>query len=417
MASRPAVNKMDEKEFFEYLEKRQTPRYERVHFDAFLNKVGFSFNLPAIHITGTNGKGATLNYLISIYQCAGYRVGSYHSPYFYKPNEMTKIDDEEIDSGYMISLFEKYRKQIESFDLSSFEILTFVAFSYFNEKKPDICVIEVGMGGEIDATNIFEPILSIITSVSLEHTGALGRTVSEIARSKGGIIKSYVPVLVGNIPDSADITLKEIARKKESPYHFVSRHHFVQTSNSGIDFAYGEYLNLHLNSHALYQVKNASLAVEAVTLLQADFPVSEEAIRKGLAYGEIPLHVETIDNFILDGAHNPEAFESLVSDLARLEKDKPIHALFACFRDKNINVELPLLGTYVSDITLTSFDHKRARTEEEYFLYIGEYAYNGDWKKALELLMSAYPNDYILVTGSIAFAALVRKYILEYLRK
>lgn len=397
-----------------YLATHDYPRYEREEWDAFLKKTKFSFSLPAIHITGSNGKGATLHYLENIYRAAGYKVASFHSPYFYSPCEMIRVDGKEISEEDFARLFSASKSLFEKFDLSTFEIETYISFAYLLEKKPDICIIECGMGGEIDATNIFDPVLSIITSVSLEHTSTLGRTYSEIALSKAGIIKEHAPVLTGELEESAATTIKNVAHSLDAPYHYVARFHFVEYKDGGLDFAYSQYLKLHINSEALYQVKNACLAVEAVTLLQESFPVSEEAIRAGLQGVEPILHLERRGRFILDGAHNPEAIEALTNDLQHLELEgKPIHVLFAAFKDKNINVELPLLGTYVSDITLTTFDHKRARQEADYFLYIGEYPYREDWKKALDELVTAYPDDYILVTGSLAFASVVRKYLIE----
>lgn len=403
---------MDITEFKELLAEREYPRYERDSFDDFLDKVGFSFNLPAIHIAGSNGKGATLHYLKNIYMAAGYKVASFHSPYLYNVNEMIRINDEDIDDNSLLRIFEKVKKQADKYDLSSFEILSYIALTYFNEIKPDICIIECGMGGEIDATNVFEPILSIITSVSLEHTASLGKTVSEIAYTKAGIIKEDKPVLVGTLPEAAETVIRNVALQRRSPYHFVSRYHFLEVDPDGFRFAYGEHSNLKIFGLASYQVKNAAVAIETVDLLSSSFPVSDEAIKEGLAKDEPPLHLERHGNIIFDGAHNPEAMETISPDLKRLEEEKPIHALFASFRDKNINVELPLLNTY-ADITLTSFDHKRARKEEEYFLYLGEYKFVPDWKQAFDELREKYPENYILVTGSIAFAALVREYLLS----
>lgn len=400
-------------EFKKYLSDREYPRYERDSWDAFLAKTKFSFEIPAIHIAGSNGKGATLHYLKNIYMAAGYKVGTFYSPALYSLNEMIRINDKKIDDNSLINHFEKVKKLSEKYDLSSFEILTYIALDYFNEQKPDICIIECGMGGATDATNIFESILSIITSVSLEHTSALGRTVSEIALTKGGIIKEDKPVLVGKVPEDAEKVLKDIAHQNHSPYHFVSRYHFLEREESGFKFAYGDFLDLRLNTLASYQVENAAMAIEATLLLNDSFPVKKDDVYKGLLGLEPLLHLEKNGNIIFDGAHNPEAIETLSNELKYLETEKPIHVLFACFRDKNINVELPILGTYVKEIVLTTFDHKRARTKDEYFLYLDEFAFEDDWKAALEKLIEKYPDDYILVTGSIAFAALVRKYVLE----
>ena len=170
--------------------------YQRDNFDAFLHKIGFSFALPAIHITGTNGKGTTTNYIAVIYQYSGYKVGKFTSPALFKINEMITVNNIPINDDDFIRIFNANLKDFQKFDLSAFEIETFIALTYFKEQQCDICVIECGMGGEVDATNVFVPILSIITSISLEHTAFLGHTISEIAEQKCGIIKDKVPLLI-----------------------------------------------------------------------------------------------------------------------------------------------------------------------------------------------------------------------------
>ena len=154
--------------------------YQRDNFDSFLKKNKFSFNLPAIHIAGTNGKGSTANYIASIYQSAGYKVGLFTSPELYELNEMIKVNGVDITDKEMEVVILDKKKEINKAELSTFEIITFVALTHFINQKCDICVIECGMGGEVDATNVFTPILSIITSVSLEHTSFLGKSISTL---------------------------------------------------------------------------------------------------------------------------------------------------------------------------------------------------------------------------------------------
>ena len=185
------------------IETRDGTDYQRDNFDSFLKKTKFSFTLPAIHIAGTNGKGSTANYIASIYQKAGYKVGLYTSPELYEVNEMIKVNGVELTDNEIKDIIDSVKKEIKKIELSTFEILTYVAFTHFINQKCDICVIECGMGGETDATNIFVPKLSIITSVSLEHTNFLGKSISEIALQKAGIIKDETPVLIGELPEDA----------------------------------------------------------------------------------------------------------------------------------------------------------------------------------------------------------------------
>jgi dihydrofolate synthase/folylpolyglutamate synthase len=410
---------MNKAELEQYFLSHNYPRYEREHWDAFVAAIGFHLSVPTIHVTGTNGKGTTSLYIASIYQAAGYHVATFNSPFFYHPNEMMKIDGVEISDADLIRLFLAHQKDFEKYDLSSFEIQVYLAYSYFNEKKPDLAVIEVGMGGILDATNLDDlpTILSVITSVSLEHTAQLGRTVSEIAESKGGIIKENTPVLVGKLEETADTTLRELARRHKSLYDVVDDYHGEHLVGSQFHFDYRPYRDLRINSYANYQLKNAALALEAVKLLQESYPVKEEAVRKGLLVAAPILRLEKHHNVWIDGAHNPEAVEALMRCFSTIsENGKPVHVVFASFKDKNIALELPMLGKDAASITLTTFDHPRARDEMDYFLYEADYPFNPDYKKAISEALAAYPDDIVLICGGLAFAAIARSYVVDELK-
>lgn len=394
-----------------FFKERDLSTYDRDNFDRFLKAVRFSFTLPAIHVTGTNGKGSTVNYLKAIYEHAGYKVGTYISPFFDNVNEMIAIGEQHISDDDLLRLFNSQYANFVKFCLTSFEIQTYLAFTYLSEQKPDLAIIEVGMGGYLDATNIFNNVLAIITSVSLEHTNYLGKSISEIAKSKSGIIKERQPVLVGELEESALYAIRETAKENHSPVIIVEEYH-NEIITDHITFDYRPYHGLTLNTQARYQLKNASLAIEATKILAASFPVSEEDVEQGLLVAPMACRYERVgDHIIIDGAHNPEAMENLVTTLLA-SQTKPIHVLFAVFRDKNHSQMLTTLGKDMASITLTTFPHKRARTEEEFFLYLAEYPFYEDYRLALKELREKHPEDIILITGSLAFAALVRRYLL-----
>ncbi len=391
--------------------ERDLSSYDRENFDRFLKATRFSFTIPAIHVTGTNGKGSTVNYLKNIYMHAGYKVGTYISPFFESMNEMIAVDDKHIEDADTLRLFNAQEANFIKYQLTSFEIQTYLAFAYLNEQKPDLAIIEVGMGGYLDATNIFDNILAIITSVSLEHTNYLGKSVSEIAKSKSGIIKDEAPVLVGQLDESALYAIRETAKECRSPLYIVDDYHHEKIEE-GIIFDYRPYHDLKLNTKAKYQIKNACLAVEATKILAETFKVTEDDIRHGLLVLPLEARYERIgDNIIVDGAHNPEAIENLVETLLESET-KPVHVLFAAFRDKNHSAMLTTLNRDAASITLTTFEHKRARTKDEYFFYLDEYPFYDDFRLAIKELQEKYPGDMILITGSLAFAALARRYLL-----
>jgi len=391
---------------------RDLSSYDRENFDRFLKAIRFSFHIPAIHVTGTNGKGSTVNYLKSIYQHAGYKVGTFLSPFFQTMNEMIALGDQHISDDDIMRLFNVQEANIIKYQLTSFEIQTYIAFAYLDEQKPDLAIIEVGMGGYLDATNIFTNILAIITSVSLEHTNYLGKSISEIAKSKSGIIKDRSPVLVGNLDESALFAIRETAKQCHSPLFIVDAYHNDKVEAT-ITFDYRPYHGLKLNTKAKYQIKNACLAVEATKILAEAFKVTEDDIRNGLSISPLEARYERIgDNIIIDGAHNAEAIEHLMETVNEVES-KPVHVLFAAFRDKNHSAMLTTLSKDAASITLTTFSHKRARTKDEYFFYLDEYPFYDDYTLAIKELRERHPEDIILITGSLAFAALARRYLLE----
>lgn len=405
---------MNVKECFEFLDSREMAmvRYDRDEWDSFIKRNKLEILPPYIHIAGSNGKGSTANFISNIYQAKGYRVGLFTSPYFERINEQIKINGVEISDEEIAAIVSDYKKEIEKCDLSKFEIETLVAIEYFNKSKVDVAIFECGMGGELDSTNLpdSKPLLSIITSVSLEHTQFLGSTVTEIAMNKAGIIKRFVPVLTGHLSEDAETVIRNVAKKNESDVHEVDYYHHQMFINDKLRFDYGA-LHLTINSAAEYMITNATLAVDAVTLLNEKLPIDVESISKGLMGDMLPGRMERFGNVILDGAHCPEGIEAIMNSAVAYANTRPIHTLFACFRDKNIAIELPRVDRDSADLTLTTFSSPRARDEMDYFLYLDDYAYVEDYKIAITELMAKYPNDLILVTGSLAFVGQVRAFL------
>ena len=400
---------MNRNELEAYFKEHNYPSYERGNYDRYLEDHHFSFKTPSIHITGTNGKGSTSNYIYNIYRKAGYKVGLYTSPYLDDVTEMVSINGEIVSLETYSKKFESFREDFEKYNLSSFEMQTIIAFDLFNEANLDLVIVEVGMGGYIDATNIITPLLSIITSISLEHTSYLGGTTSEIAYNKAGIIKPNVPVLLGKMDEFALYAIRETAKKLNSPVHIVNEYYNEQIIDGVACFNSQNLKNVKLSVPVLYQIKNACLAIDAVKLLNGKFPVSEEVIKQGLQDAVLPCRFEYIDkNILVDGAHNPEAMQDFVNSL-RAATNKPIHAIFASFRDKNFSQMLNILDTITTDITITTFDHKRAKTEDEYFLFLSTYKFEADYLAKIKELEETYPDDLIVITGSLYFAGLVKR--------
>ena len=405
---------MSELNIKEYFDNADRGDYQRENFDDFLKKVSFKYNVPSIHIAGTNGKGTTANYLANIYRAHGLKVGLFTSPYLYNVNEMININGKEISDEELINAIKENQKLFDKYGLSAFEIQTFIALNYFSKNNCDLAIIECGMGGEIDATNIFTPILSIITSISLEHTAFLGRSLCEIAYQKAGIIKNEIPVVTGILDEESINTIVEVAKDKKSQVLVAVDPANVVYSDHGYSFAYMTYKDLRINSAASYSLKDACIAIEAVNKLMERINISEEEIREGLANTYMPVRMEIIKEsplVIIDGSHNPEGVYNMVKSLQNVAENREIHVLFACFKDKNIERMLAYLGEYSKDIILTTFPHKRARTEEDYFLYLEDHSFKEDAFEALKELENNYPDDAILVVGSLAFAAYMKQLI------
>ena len=402
------MSNIDLKEYFESVDRGD---YQRENFDDFLKAVRFSYSIPSIHIAGSNGKGTTANYLANIYRSHGLKVGLFTSPYLYNVNEMININGAEITDDEIVSYINDNQKLFNKFGLSAFEIQTFIALSYFQKNACDLAIIECGMGGEIDATNIFNPILSIITSISLEHTAFLGRSLCEIAYQKAGVIKDEIPVVTGILDEEAINTIVEVAREKNSQVVVSVDPAKVVYENYGYSFAYSVYKDLRINSSATYSLKDACIALEAVNKLLERFPVTEEEIKEGLARTYMPARMEVMKKaplVIVDGSHNPEGVLNMVKSLQNVVESRELHVIFACFKDKNVERMLAYLGEYSKDIVLTTFPHKRARTEDDYFLYLDDHSYNDDPVAALNELKEKYPEDAILIVGSLAFAAYMK---------
>jgi len=398
-------------QIYQYFAEKMSGAYQRVNFDAFLASINFKYTIPSIHITGTNGKGSTATMIQNIFQYSGRHVGLFTSPAFDRFQEMIYIDDDEIDDGFVLTTMNAYREKFETFKLTSFEMQTFLAFSYFSYRKVELAVIEVGMGGLLDATNIFTPILSVITNVGLEHTSYLGTTIQDIARHKAGIIKPKVPVLVGKLdPQALKVVVAE-AEAKQAPLTIVKETRDVKTGVSQY-FTYEHYRDLELTMSGNYQITNAALAVEAAELLKKRFPFKEKDLRTGLYKTFMPGRLEIVaaqPTVIVDGAHNPHGVQALVRAMNPFQA-KQLFVIFAAFKDKDVGPMFAELERLTKYITVTSFNHARARHQADYPDL--KYAYIDDFKAAIRLIYQKAPkSSVILLTGSLAFAGAVRAFI------
>jgi dihydrofolate synthase/folylpolyglutamate synthase len=309
---------------------------------------------PSLHIAGTNGKGSTSAMLQRVLCLAGYRTALYTSPHLVSFTERMRIGDDEISPDDVVALAAEVRQRTEAADvpLTFFEFVTVMAFVYFARQQVDVGVIEVGLGGRLDATNVVAPLVSVITTISKDHEAYLGPDELSIAREKGGIIKPSVPVVCGKLTGEVAVLLQSIARERGAPAYFLGVDFGFSLKNDGFFDYTGikqSLINLKLGLRGRHQRANASLALAALELVQRCFPIREKALRDGLATVRWPGRFEVMLDrpmVILDGAHNSEGVQALVDELTDLRQGRRIKLLFAAMADKEWQLMLRALSEW-----------------------------------------------------------------------
>ena len=338
--------------------------------------------LKFIHVAGTNGKGSFCSMTASVLRRAGYRTGLYVSPFVKRFNERMSIDGVDIADAELAELTEyvkTYAEQMES-KPTEFELITAIAFEYFKRNKCDVVVLETGMGGRLDATNIIKsPLLTVITGIALDHTAFLGDTVEEIAAEKAGIIKAGCPVHWGGKDAAAAKVIADRAEQLDVDFSAVDYDKLenVAPSLEGTTFDFGEYKNLKIQLLGLYQPENAASVVAAVELLRrCGLSISDEALRGGLEQTRWAARFERLacdPCVIYDGSHNPQGIEAAVRSIKGLFGDKKVNLLTGVLRDKDYTYIASVLSQVAADVWCVTPDNERALSAEEYSAVLREY--------------------------------------------
>ena len=329
--------------------------------------------VPKVHVSGTNGKGSTVSMLTSILSYAGLRVGAFTSPYLIEMRECIRILGEPIGEDTLASLFDRLKPHAEQMadKPTEFELLTAAAFLAFKEADLDVAVIECGMGGKGDATNVIDsPLISIITNVSLDHTSFLGSTLKEIAEQKSGIIKKGSPVLFGGEDGEAyDVILSEAQRLEAPLYRRSHSAEIISMSLSATVFNYGDLKDLSLSLLGAHQVENASLAIEAANILREVFPaINERAIRAGLKEAKWRGRFEQLSSdpiFIFDGAHNLDGIKKSTSSIKEYFSDRVV-IISGVLRDKQYEMMADEISMVADRVYTITPHNSRALSAEEY---------------------------------------------------
>lgn len=349
----------------------------------------------SIHIAGTNGKGSTAAMIASILREAGYKVGLYTSPHLFDYTERIKVNGEDISRKEFNLGLKGIRKKAKGLTTppTVFEVLTAVAFWYFAKRKVDYAVIEVGMGGRLDATNVIAPLVSVITNIELEHTKILGKTLAKIAAEKAAIIKPGVPVVTAEWKREPLRVIREVAEKQGSLLIQVSRKQKVKSRKSKIE-------NRKSNLLGPHQAINSACAVVAIRL--AGIPVSRGAISRGLRKVKWPARLQIISKkplIIVDGAHNPAGSRTLAAALRSLYPKQRFTIIFGCQNDKDYLKMLKELKPVTDKLIITRSSHSASRPPT--FLLT-----HSDPSSRISSALKKWDKESpLLITGSLFLAA------------
>lgn len=346
----------------------QLPMYHRIGAVAYKKDLGNTYALlehlgnpqqkfQSIHVGGTNGKGSTSHMLSAILQAKGFKTGLYVSPHYRDFRERIKINGQYISRQFVIDFVEKMKPIIAEVQPSFFELTVAMAFEYFAQRKVDVAVIEVGLGGRLDSTNVITPVLSVITNISFDHMQFLGDTLPEIAAEKAGIIKPGVPVVIGEThPESAPVFMAT-AIEKNAPITFADQHVQVNLLAENLSHSFFEVLNdgmvlypdLAVNLHGNYQILNVQTVLQAVSKLPKAWEIDDQAIATGLK-DLVPLTrfmgrwqlLGQNPTIIADSAHNEAGIQLAMQQLVKIPRQK-LHLVIGVVRDKDLAKMLPQL--------------------------------------------------------------------------
>ncbi len=349
----------------------QLPMYQRVGKKAFkkdltnikalLSGLGHPhLGLKTIHIAGTNGKGTVSFMLAAILQAQGYKTGLYVSPHYKDFRERVRVNGKYVSKEYVVDFIQKNKALLSKVRPSFFEISVALAFSYFRDQKVDIAVIETGLGGRLDSTNVIQPLLSIITNISLDHTNFLGDTLPLIAREKAGIIKRDTPVVIGKKQEETAVVFEETARSKNAPLYYAEELFSVSYLSDNISTSFHEVYrketlfcaSLAVNLKGPFQEENIQTVLTAIEVLSranSNFKIEDAAIVEGLRelkrrtnyigrwqiLGERPL-------IIADSGHNSGAIQDVIQKLKQLKYNQ-LHIVFGMVNDKDSSKILSLM--------------------------------------------------------------------------
>lgn len=409
------------------------PGLERMNF--MLDQLGHpERRLKTVHIAGTNGKGSTVSFMRHILQEAGYVVGTFTSPYMESFNERISVDGVPISDEDFVEIVKKVKPIVETCGEATeygapteFEVLTVIGIEYFAKVAvPYISLIETGLGGRLDSTNVITPLVSVITNIGQDHMNILGNTIEEITREKAGIIKSGFPVVTAVEQPEAEMIIADVAKSKKSKlYRLGKEFKCVDTAlhngNEVFTFQspFNRLDNLEITMKGEHQVKNAATALMAIEYLKQyfSFVIDEEHKRNGLLKTTWKGRFEKVSDkplTFIDGAHNPEGIDTLCDTIKRYYPNKKVHIIFSALKDKPLKDMIGKLDSVADKITFTQFEFGRCAEAKELFELSSSSNkhVNEKWQESIEgekREIAESEDEVLIITGSLYFISEVRK--------
>ena len=391
--------------------------------------------LKVIHIGGTNGKGSTITFLKNMLEKLGLRVGVFSSPYLIHYTDQISINGESIPEVRLEAMMAVYRSLLEGErsvalqGTTEFEIVTALAYDYFATEKVDVAIMEVGMGGLLDSTNVCQPILTGITTIGLDHVALLGDTLEAIAEQKAGIVKQGIPLVTGRITSAALAVIDRIAEGKNAPRLAYGSDYQVSHQESVVAGEIFDYTSAVRQGRfqtgllGLHQIENAGMALTLLDTYCQETGrelASNDLVAQAMEETSWPGRLEVVSReplMILDGAHNPHAIKALLATLQERFASYHKEILFTCIKTKALDDMLDLLETVPdSQLTLTRFDDSRATDEKVMQEVAASRKLNyQSWQEFLEqkLKIDEEKQTVRIVTGSLYFLNQVRAYLME----
>ncbi|MFA3775569.1 folylpolyglutamate synthase/dihydrofolate synthase family protein [Bacillus safensis] len=406
------------------------PGLERMKW--LMNRLGNpEQSIKTVHVAGTNGKGSTIAFTRSVLQAAGYSVGTFTSPFILTFNERISVNGVPIEDEEWLSLVNEIKPFVDELDqtelgaTTEFEIITACAFAYFaHVHQVDFVLLETGLGGRLDSTNIAVPILTAITSIGHDHMAILGDTLEQIAAEKAGIIKEGIPMITAVHQPEALAVIQNTAKEKNAEcisLHDTCSFDEQQPTETGERFTLRtskkQYPQLETGLIGTHQRQNASLAVLLIEWLEQEgyISVTEEQIYEGIRQAAWAGRFEKVKDHppvYLDGAHNEEGIDRLIETVQAHFSSKQVHICFSALKDKPYKQMIQKLEAVSSSIHFVSFDFPRAESAEKLYVcsQLDAKSYDDDPRTVLEFIQkkSDDPSAVIIVTGSLYFISDIR---------